>query len=98
MEEKTLRQKYMSKEITHREFYAAVLKDAGVRLDRSHYLVKMCENLDPKNHYNEVGLATWDRYPAPLGLVSAFKRAGDYMTPAGKVCALKEAVQQALES
>jgi hypothetical protein len=51
-------------------------------------------------HFNNIPLQTWDRMltPVPFEISKKLKELGDYATPAGVVCILKEAAMQIVET
>lgn len=89
---------YMAGRATHRQYYADVVKTAGISYHVEDALVeRAAESTDP--HYNDIRLRTWDCEAAfkRSFLSRAFKVHGDFYTDAGGVCAIKEAVRQAVE-
>ena len=52
------------------------------------------------NCFDDISLQTWDRMlaPVPFEVSKKLKELGDYATPAGVVCILKEAAMQIVET
>jgi hypothetical protein len=93
------RSDYMSKAITHREYYgqfvtpevtALVLQEiTAERINRS---------TDP--HFNDIGLPRWDRMSGDIDRLTraAVKAAGDTMSLSTTCCIAKEAARQIKEA
>ena len=111
METQTLksptRAEYLDKKCTHREYYGSIVKDARIFFDKQDRIVQQAMLCEDQKHFNTVGhengipLHVWDRLGSDLSLRGRMSRAcrerGDYLTAAGIVCILKEAVRQAIE-
>lgn len=92
------RQDYMTGKATHREYYADVLRSAHISFSKEDPIViKAAASKD--KHYNDISLARWDSLALLNSgrLATAFKERNDFYSLAGGVCAMKEAVRQAVE-
>ena len=91
------RQQYLNRECTHREYYAQFVGPWVVETVRRH--IKLESLLESEDEYfnDTTTLAMWDRIPLQLSR-GEMERHGDYLTGAGKVCILKEAARQIVES
>lgn len=81
----------------HRRYYAQFVT-GEVKQVVLKYIGKdrLLNSTDP--HFNDIGLWNWDRIMLPFGTVGKLKECGDYLTPAVKVCILKEAARQIVEA
>ena len=86
-------------EVNHRRFYAGILELAGIKMRADSYFVAKCRGLEYPYDNGGLSLATWDRQGMSYreAMYWAFEAVGDHLSPAGVVCALKEAVRQQLE-
>lgn len=92
------RAQYLNGECTHREFYGAVVKDAGIRYTPEDFIVQRAmESKD--GHYNDIPLTAWDAEAAVArpAISRALKAHGDFWSLAGGLCVVKEAVRQVIE-
>lgn len=92
------RKDYMSKRSTFTEFYRAVNKTAGLVCTDKALIVKVRAALDAGDeHLNTVSMAVWDTRALRVqgALSRAFKAHGDCYSPAGGVCATKQAARDA---
>ncbi len=99
---------YLAHKATHREYYSQFVtpyvKQTVIRaIGKSAILASTDE------HFNDIPLSKWDaiigwsdfsRVPlaTDLGSGAALRACGDYPTPAGIVCIMKEAAKQFKES
>ena len=93
------RQQYLNKEATHREYYSQFVTE-GVK-QRVKSAFKMKDLIEGKDkHFNNLPLQWWDRLMTVVlfEINSKPKACGDYPTPAGVVCILKEAAMQIVEN
>lgn len=90
------RKQYMNHECSHREYYAQFVTE-GTRqvVLQSIGRERLEGSTDP--HLNDIPLRRWDHTPLWLPQGS-MKERGDWLSPAGKVCILKEAARQILET
>lgn len=95
---KPTRLDYLEGRATHREFYAAIVKEAGILFHGEHDIVQRAlQSTD--EHYNNIPIKVWDGVAAGFSgaAATALRKHGDYPTLAGGVCIAKEAVRQAVE-
>jgi hypothetical protein len=100
--ETTLRKQYLNGEITHREYYAMLVKKAGIEYSETHPWVQGTLKYlqhdsydDHLIHLNWIGLKAIDMaYQVPN---SVYKSVGDFYSLAGNCCIHKEAIKQAVE-
>lgn len=112
-EVKFTRIQYLHGEVTHRQYYGQfVTADMKRRILTQFTADELRAAYKADAYFNSVPLPQWDaiyhvrsveqhgRYttsmPYSVGLM--FQRAGDYLTPAGIVCLLKEAALQIVEA
>lgn len=95
------RDDYLRGRCTHREYYAALVRDGGVRITPTWLVADVRAALAAGDeHLNSIPLRVWDAQiarPVPYALARAFRDRGDYATAAGLVCVAKEAARQAAE-
>lgn len=94
----TTRQQYLSGAITHEDYYTKICNDAGVAFTRNNQIVKRALKSDDE-HYNDIELSAWDceAFCFKQALRKAFKDNGDSYSMAGAVCAMKQAVRNAIK-
>lgn len=83
----------------HRRYFAQfVTPGVKAAVARHISIARIAASKDP--HYNDIPLREWDAvYTAwPFEVASLMKEAGEYLTPAGAVCILKEAARQLVEA
>ena len=81
----------------HHQYYGEIVAEAGLRVPPN-LLARVKGALAEGDKYlNSIPLAVWDHMPKPGALVKAFRDRGDYLTPAGFVCAWKEAARRQAE-
>jgi hypothetical protein len=93
------RAQYLNKEVSFAQYYRAIAKDAGVSFKDSSILPQVKRALESGDeHLNTIRLSTWDMYAsiAKPQVASAFKRHGDFWSPAGGVCVAKQAARDAV--
>lgn len=95
-ETKFTRSDYMEKRCTHRQYYAQFVTAAKDRVRRAFTIDRLRAAFAKDEHFNSIPLGEWDGLASGLPLYG-IKEAGDYCTPAGQVCALKEAARQLVE-
>lgn len=100
--EPTPRKQYLDGEISHREYYALIVKKAGIVYAPSHKWVQGTLQYLQHDHYdsntihlNWIPLAAIDR--AALIPRQIYQELGDCWSLAGNCCAHKEAIKQAVE-
>lgn len=89
------RSQYLNRECSHRQYYSQFVTPLTI------LYVKSCIHVDvlkasQDEHFNDIQLERWDRIPIAYNR-QAMKSCGDYLTPAGHVCIMKEAARQILE-
>lgn len=95
---------YLAGRATHRKFYGAIVREAGIRFRADDPLVvKSKAALEAGDeHLNKVQgmtLGSWDAIGLSfLGVDRILREHGDYLTLSGACCLAKEAVRQAIES
>lgn len=93
------RKQYLNDECTHRQYYAQFVTVETVKLvTRRFGLAELKKAFSKDEAFNTIALPTWDAlgYALPRQAINAqMKELGDYLTPAGTVCILKEAARQA---
>ena len=93
------RQQYLNRECTHREYYAQFV-DKQLKRDMTKFVSYELILSSEKENFNDIPLRRWD---AAWSVVSTLrnkekmKTVGDFLTPAGIVCILKEAARQIKE-
>lgn len=93
------RNDYMERRVTHQQYYAAIVKTAGIGFHPNDPFIVRCRAAlaGGDEHLNTIPLADWDAIGrwgrACLG--TAFRLHGDIYSLAGSVCAYKEAAAQA---
>jgi len=90
------RKDYLDRKCTHREYYSQFVTDE-IKGIVEHSIGIDALKASTDKHLNDIRLSKWDRLFMPSGTNAKLKEAGDYLTPAGKVCILKEAARQLLE-
>lgn len=97
MNKQYTRQQYMNKECTHQEYYSQFVNDRVLNVVSRFRKKKLIEGKD--QHFNNIPLQYWDKVlvPVPFEIANNMKALGDYPTPAGVVCILKEAARQIVE-
>lgn len=93
------RQDYLNKQCSHSEYYAQFVTPSILGAVRSRFGDRLFNSKDPNLNY--IPLKEWDGldYAVKATFVgSRMKEAGDYLTPAGIVCILKEAARQIIEA
>jgi lysophospholipid acyltransferase (LPLAT)-like uncharacterized protein len=91
------RQQYLNKECTHSQYYSQFV-NKGVIQRVQRFSEK--DLMEGKNQdFNNIPLQWWDKVmiPVPFEIVQKMKELGDYPTPAGVVCILKEAAKQIVD-
>ena len=93
-----MRQKYLSHEITHEEYYSSVVKMADISYTKDSHLVERAKQSTDKN-LNDIPLYVWDSeaHGAKQAIKKALESHGDQYSLAGGVCVIKEAVREALK-
>lgn len=83
---------------THREYYAQIVRLAGLKFTDSHELVRDAKK-STDEHYNDIPLARWDMAAAcaQSSITRALRQCGDCFTLSGGLCTVKEAVRQVVE-
>lgn len=90
------RKDYMEHRCTHREYYAQFVTEATRRrVIQAFGVDRLRASEDP--HLNDIPLARWDRVDVPAPPIS-LEDCGDWLSPAGAVCILKEAARQIIEA
>lgn len=84
----------------HRVYYGQfVNKTVKALVTNGIGLDALVASQDP--HFNDIPLAVWDNVGIALqyrsGVRAQFQRLGDFVTPSGLVCILKEAARQIVE-
>ena len=97
----TMRKDYLNGKYTHQEYYGGIAKEVGISISESR-LNQAREAIKADKHMNNIPLTEWDvwassqmRYQGSR-IKAAFASRGDYVTQAGLVCMLKEAVREAI--
>lgn len=80
-------------EALHRRYYAQFVNSNTIAAVVSHFgAARLRASTNRDGAFNDIPLKLWDS--CPLYLAARLETAGDYLTPAGKVCILKEAACQ----
>ncbi len=97
MSKQFTRQQYMNKECTHQEYYAQFVNNQVLKIVSRFKKKELIEGKD--QHFNNIPLQYWDKMlvPVPFEVFNKMKELGDYPTPSGVVCILKEAARQIVE-
>lgn len=83
--------------LRHREYYRQFVTPAMVARVAAaigHDVLRASRD----GHLNDIPLSKWDNLSVGSSVADAMKAAGDWLSPANKVCVLKEAARQWLES
>lgn len=88
------RQNYLNGECTHREYYAQFVTASIKNYVESRFGIERLKNALLEDKYlNSIKLNEWDMLHISVDMSDY----GDRLTPAGKVCILKEAATQLCE-
>jgi hypothetical protein len=95
------RKKYLSHEITHRDYYSQFVTNA-IKSVVSRNIGKDRIKASSDEHFNDIPLSLWDGVARqiqriPSNLKEEMSKAGDYCTLAGIVCIAKEAAKQLVD-
>src|SRR5438045_2384312 len=95
------RQDYLDKKCTHRQYYAQFVDDrVKERVLSVFSKEQLIASFQQDKHFNTsiTPLGKWDTAGfEPFPIATNMKELGDYLTPAGIVCILKEAAEQIIE-
>ena len=88
----------MNRECTHQQYYAQLVNNRVINIVSKLSKKQLIEGKD--QHFNNIPLQYWDKMltPVPFEIANKMRELGDYPTPAGVVCILKEAARQIVES
>jgi hypothetical protein len=90
------RKDYLDGKATHSEYYAQFVGDEEKALVLRYVgMDKLMASRD--EHLNDIKLGTWDTIPLAYDM-KFWRTLGDFPTPAGKVCILKEAARQIIQA
>jgi len=99
-QKKPTREDYMSRRVTHTQYYQALCKTAGVSYKNAKpkFLDRVWKCMqEGDEHLNRIPLANWDS--RTIGLLpsayEAFRLHGDIPSQAGLVCLIKQAARDA---
>lgn len=96
---KFTRKDYLNGVCNHREYYSQFVTPQIISMVSGTFSLDRLQNAyEIDSHFNNIPLAEFDWLPLGNDSVKLMKEAGDYLTMAGKVCILKEAALQAIES
>jgi len=90
------RYQYLNRECTHQEYYAQFV-DNEMKRGLTAYISMERILSSKKENFSDIPLKKWDSASYIVTTIENHKRmkeAGDYLTPAGIVCILKEAARQ----
>ena len=96
------RKEYLSGRVTFEEYYREVNRLAGIKFGADHWAVIEAKEalVNGDVHLNSIPLRDWDMMAAAASrsLSLALKELGDFYSMAGGVCALKQAVIDAVNT
>ena len=90
------RKQRLANECTHREYFAQFVTD-GTRTAVLNSIGLSALKGSTDLHLNDIPLQRWDNTSFYIQSGS-MEKAGDWLSPAGKVCILKEAARQILDA
>jgi len=93
------RKDYMNRKCTHREYYSQFVSDE-IKENVTRYIGKKRILNSDDEHFNTIPLNEWDAIPISLQYNRDWVKAeenGEWLSPAVKVCILKEAAKQIQE-
>ena len=86
------RKEYLSGIVSHSDYYGQfITEDTTKNLLQSISIIDICKSRD--EHMNDIPLIKWDTCRLSCNL-EAIKEAGESLTPAVKVCILKETARR----
>lgn len=92
------RKQYLDNEVTHLQYYSQFVTDATINTVLQYLSKEQLTEAYHKNPIlNSIKLSVWDRMPL-YAATYKMKEAGDWLTPAGRVCILKCAAIMIIES
>jgi hypothetical protein len=100
-ERKTMftRQDYLNGKCNHREYYAQFVNESIKSMVKNNFGIERLRNSFTKDEYfNNIPLQSWDNLTYSVNCRKELESLGDFPTLAGKVCILKEAARQLIES
>lgn len=95
------RQDYMNGDVTHEQYYNAIVETAGIEIPPNVSFISRCADALAKGdeHLNSIPLREWDERAANQpGLARALRAHGDTPTLAGFVCVVKQAAKIAVKA
>lgn len=87
---------YMAKRCTHEQYYRQFVQPADLLTVRTRIGVARLQ-ASSDEHLNDIPLQEWDNMPLHGPSQATMKACGDWVSPAGKVCILKQAARMLLE-
>ena len=90
------RSQYVCGKVTHEEYYGQFVTESVISTVLSRFgLDKLAIQFELDEHLNGIPLTSWDNTPLFIDMGS-LEACDEFLTPAVKVCILKEAARQAI--
>lgn len=87
---------YLDHKCSHEEYYAQFVTPDIIRKVKRFIGVVAIKNSRDRS-FNDIRMRRWDVITMPYETQELMSMVGDFLTPAGKVCILKEAARQIKE-